>query len=81
MNTTPAPPGTWEVFVQGRESAPGKPFATVTEATDAQEALDRVKTELSGSPADYDRDALAPALVAVPTGASTSTAPTARRKS
>ena len=67
-DTTPAPPRTWQVFVQGRENAPREPFATVAEAADAQEALDRVKTELNGSPAEYDRDALAPALVAVPAG-------------
>ena len=78
-DTTPVPPRTWQVFMQGRESAPGKPFATVTDAADAQEALDLVKTDLNGSPAAYDRDALAPALVAVPAGTATTTAPAARR--
>ncbi|MYK89143.1 MAG: hypothetical protein F4018_12860, partial [Acidobacteria bacterium] len=63
-DTTPALRRTWQVFVQGRESAPREPFATVTDAADAQEALDRIKAELNGSPADYDRDALAPALIA-----------------
>lgn len=66
-------PRAWHIFVHGRE--PGKPFATVTDAADAQDALDRVKTELNGSPADYDRDALAPALVAVPGGTAATAAP------
>lgn len=68
-------PRAWHIFVHGRETAPGKPFATVTGAADAQDALDRVKTELNGSPADYDRDALTPALVAVPGGAAATAAP------
>ena len=76
MDTTAAPTRAWHVFVHGR--APGKPFATVTDAADAQDALDRIKTELNGSPEAYDRDALAPALVAVPETAAAITAPTTR---
>ena len=72
-------PRTWHVFVHGRESERGQPFATMAHAADAQEALNRIKTDLNGSPADYDRDALAPALVAVPAGTAATTAPAARR--
>lgn len=74
----PTAPRAWHVFVHGRENEPGQPFATVTDAADAQDALDQVKTGLNGSPAEYDRDALAPALVAVPAGCATATAPVAR---
>ena len=71
-------PRAWHVFVHGRESGDGQPFATVADAGDAQDALDQVKTDLNGSPADYDRDALAPALVAVPAGCAATAAPAAR---
>jgi len=73
-----ATPTAWEIFAHGRESEPGRPFATVADAADAQDALDQVKTDLNGSPADYDRDALAPALVAVPAGCAATAAPAAR---
>ena len=79
-DTAPRAPRAWQIFVHGREAEPGQPFATVAEAADAGEALDRIKTELNGSPADYDRDALAPALVAVPAGCATTAAPEARTR-
>ena len=68
----------WHVFVHGRESSDGQPFATVADAADAQDALDQVKTDLNGSPEAYDRDALAPALVAVPAGRAATAGPAAR---
>ena len=71
-------PRTWHVFVHGRESGDRRPFATVADAADAQDALDRVKTDLNGSPERYDRDALAPALVAVPAGCAATAAAAAR---
>ena len=76
-DTSPARSCAWQVFVHGRESEPGQPFAAVAEAADAQDALDQVKTELNGSPEDYDRDALAPALVAVPAGRAATATPEA----
>ena len=77
-DTAPRTPRAWHVFVHGRESGDGQPFATVADAADAQDALDQVKTDLNGSPANYDRDALAPALVAVPAGCAATAAPAAR---
>ena len=68
----------WHVFVHGRESGDGQPFATVADAADARDALDQVKTGLNASPADYDRDALAPALVAVPAGCAATAAAATR---
>ena len=77
-DTAPKARRGWRIFVQGRETRTGQPFATIA---DADEALDRVKTELNGSVEDYDRDALAPALVAVPADCATTTAaPEARRR-
>ncbi len=70
----------WEIFVHGRENEPGQPFARIADATDAQDALDQVKTDLNGSPGDYDRDALAPALIAVPADDATTAAPEARTR-
>ncbi|MCY4123414.1 MAG: hypothetical protein OXG72_21105 [Acidobacteria bacterium] len=67
MRTTPR---AWKIFVHGRENGSEPPFATVPDAASADDALDQVKTELNGSPEAYDRDALAPALVAVPTDGS-----------
>ena len=76
-NATTAPRA-WHVFVHGRENRDGRPFATVADAADAQDALDQVKTDLNGSREAYDRDALAPALVAVPAGCAATAAPAAR---
>ena len=77
-NTTRPAPQAWHVFVHGRQNQDGQPFATVTDAVDAQDAIDQVKSDLNGSPANYDRDALAPALVAVPAGCATTAAPASR---
>ena len=70
----------WEIFVHGHENEPGQPFARIAEAADVHDALDQVKTDLNGSPEDYDRDALAPALVAVPANDATTAAPEARTR-
>lgn len=67
----------WHIFVHGRESGDGQPFATVADAADEQDALDQVKTDLNGSAEAYDRDALAPALVAAPAGCAATAAPAA----
>ena len=56
----------------------GNPSPRSPNAVDAQDAIDQVKTDLNGSPANYDRDALAPALVAVPAGCATTAAPASR---
>ena len=77
-DTAPRTPRAWHVLVHGRENENGQPFATVADAADAQDALDQVKSDLNGSPEDYDRDALAPALVAVPAGCAATAAPAAR---
>ena len=79
-DTSPRARCAWEIFVHGRENEPGQPFARIAEAADAQDALDQVKTDLNGSPKDYDRDALAPALVAVPADDATTAAPEARTR-
>ena len=78
-NTAPTTPRSWRIYIHGRESAPGRPFARITETVDGQDALDQIKTELDGSPAAYDRDALAPALVAVPDDCPVATAAPAAR--
>ena len=78
-DTSPTARCAWEIFVHGRESEPGRPFARVAETADAQDALNQVKTDLNGSPEDYDRDALAPTLAAVPAGRATAAAPEARK--
>ncbi len=70
----------WQVFVHGREEESGEPFAWVPNATGAEDALDQVKTILNGSPEEYDRDALAPALVAVPAGQAATTTPRAKTR-
>ena len=77
-DTSPRARCAWEIFVHGRENEPGQPFARIADATDAQDALDQVKTDLNGSPRDYDRDALCPALVAVPADDAATAAPEAR---
>ncbi len=79
-DTSPRARCAWEIFVHGRENEPGQPFARVTAAADAQDALDQVKTDLNGSPKDCDRDALCPALVAVPADDATTAAPEARTR-
>ena len=76
---SPTAPCARQIFVHGRESEPGRRVAAVAEAADAQHVLAQVKTGLNGSPADYDRDALAPAPVAVPGGCATTAAPDPRK--
>ena len=80
-DTAPQASRTWHVFVHGREAEPGQPFATVAEAADANETLTRIKAELNGGPEAYDRDALAPALIAVPANCTTTAAPEEARTS
>jgi len=77
-DTSPRARCAWEIFVDGRENEPGQLFARIADAADAQDALDQVKTGLNGSPGDYDRDALCPALVAVPADDAATAAPEAR---
>ncbi|MCY4634284.1 MAG: hypothetical protein OXG04_07240 [Acidobacteria bacterium] len=64
-----------------RKSKPARSVAAVTRRAEAHaEDPRQVKTDLNGSPKDYDRDALAPALVAVPGDDATTAAPEARTR-